>query len=333
MSLVSVIMPTHNAERWVVDTLDNLNAQTWPHIELIVVDDASSDGTVAAVRRTLADGFRHPWQIIELDRNVGPSAARNVALKAVKGDWVQYLDSDDFLAPDKLALQMAVCEAAPADVAAVYSPWRRCYFENGEISWEGPLVRPTMAGRAPLMCLVGNDRVLHGAGLARRSVLDRIGGFDETLRFWECEEVTVRLAKAGRLEPVPSDEPLYLWRVHREAAYIGGEGARYQTRAVAQSWIEQMVKAADGRTFDQMGLSPADRADILADTTEWARRLYGEDLGAFRQFVQTAKALDPRIGPAHPAYASAVSRVFGYEAAEAVARLGRIPGALLRRFR
>ena len=78
MELLTVIMPTFNSEKWVDATIDNLAAQTYPHLELIVVDDGSQDGTVAAVRSKLSNGFRHPWRIIELGANSGPSAARNI---------------------------------------------------------------------------------------------------------------------------------------------------------------------------------------------------------------------------------------------------------------
>ena len=331
MSLVSVVMPTYNAERWVNDTIDNLMAQTWPDFELIVVDDASRDGTAAAVRRKLSAEFRRSWQVIEQRDNRGPSAARNLGLKAAAGDWVQFLDSDDFMAPDKFALQMAYCRTAPANVAAVYSPWARCYFEDGRIVPEGPVMRPTMAGRAPIMAIVGHERPVNGAGLARRSVLERIGGFDETLRVWECEELTVRLAQAGRLEPVTSDAPLYWWRLHPEKAQAGGRGAREEDRATALIWIEQILRAAADRTVDEMNLSAADRADIRRAATEWARGLYGDNLGAFRRFLALARQLDPHIAPAYPAYAAVLSRYLGYEAAEAVARLGRVPEALARK--
>ena len=85
MDLISVIMPTYNAARWVADTIDNLSAQTYPHFELIVADDGSQDDTVAVVRHKLAQSFRKPWRIVELGNNRGPSTARNVALAGSPG--------------------------------------------------------------------------------------------------------------------------------------------------------------------------------------------------------------------------------------------------------
>ena len=82
MELLTVVMPTYNAERWVVATINNLTAQTYPHVELIVVDDGSRDSTVATVRERLANGFPYKWRVIELGVNRGPSAARNMGLRA-----------------------------------------------------------------------------------------------------------------------------------------------------------------------------------------------------------------------------------------------------------
>ena len=321
-------MPTHDSATWVNDTLDSLIAQTWPRIELIVVDDASSDSTVATVRGKLTAGFKHLWRIIELPENRGPSAARNIGVKAASGAWVQFLDSDDFMAPDKIALQMAYCRLAPADVVAVYSAWRRCHVEDGEVVPEGPLMQPAIAGRAAIALMVGHDRPCNWAGLMRRSALDRVGGFNESLRVWEHEELMLRLAQAGRLEVVPSEKPLYLWRRHLNRDPPSGRSAREESRATALAWIEQLVGAADHRTFDEMNLSEADRADILNFTTEMARGLYGDNRHAFRQFLGQARELDSRIGPAYPHHASMLSRSVGYEAAEAVARLVRVPAAV-----
>ena len=333
MDLISVIMPTHNAAKWVTYTIDNLAAQTYPHFELIVSDDGSQDDTVAVVRSKLAKGFKNPWQIVEERNNRGPSAARNLALKAARGTWVQYLDSDDFIAPSKFELQVARCARVAADVAAVYSPWTQCYIDEGRVTPLGRVSQPDMEGRAPIMCLVGYERVLQGAGLTRRSVLEQVGGWDEALRFWECEELTFRIAKAGRLECVPSAAPLYFWRQPRGKPYIGDAQARYQTIPVAMNWLDLLLKGLDYKSLEESGLSLRDRQDILTSTSYWARELFRTDRTAFRRYLAKARILDPNLAPAYPAVISAISRLIGYEAAEAIAELGRVPRNFLRKFR
>jgi glycosyltransferase involved in cell wall biosynthesis len=331
MNLVSIIMPTYNARKWVADTIDNLIAQTYPDIELVVVDDGSHDDTVALVREKLRKDFRKSWQIVELGANRGPSAARNAGLRAASGSWVQYLDSDDFMATTKLELQMAYCARASSEVAHVHSPWRMCYIDAGEVTFAGPHAEPREQISAPVMCLVGGDRPLHAAGLTRRSVLDQIGGFEESLRFWECEEVNVRIAKVGRIELVPSSEPAYLWRMHRDKIYIGGTEARYRSAPVALSWMEQILKAADDRPLNQLDLTAADRTCLLDDCTGWARLLYSQDRVAFRKYLAMARQFVPDIAPTNPKYASMISRYIGYESAEGIAKLGRMPKTTVRK--
>jgi glycosyltransferase involved in cell wall biosynthesis len=331
MTVVSVIMPTYNAATWVTPTVDSVIAQTYPHVELIVVDDGSQDDTVTVVRDKLTRDFRGQWQIIELGTNHGPSAARNVGLGVASGSWVQYLDSDDLIPPEKFARQMAYCLQAPDDVTAIYSPWRRCYIDDGHITWDGPMVEPDMEGRPPIMCLVGGTRPLHSAGLARRDVLQRIRGFDETLRFWECEEVTFRLAREGRLARVDSPEPCYLWRMHRGKSYIGDEKARYRATPVTLSWMEQVLRAAEHRPLSELGLSPADQRQLLHDCTVWGRLLYSKDRAAFRRYIAMARLLDPDIAPTYPRFAAEATRYIGYEAAECMVRLGRMPSMLARK--
>ncbi len=331
MELISVIMPTYNSARWVTRTIDNLAAQTYPHFELIVADDGSEDDTVSIVRDRLARGFRQPWQLLEMGKNLGPSAARNRALKGARGSWVQYLDSDDFMAPDKFAIQAAHCAQASAEVSAVYSPWSQCHIHGTQVTLVGRTVQPDMRGRDPIMCLVGPSRVLHGAGLTRRSALERIGGWDEGLRFWECEEVAFRIARAGRLECVPSARPLYLWRQHRDKVYIGDLAARYQTAPVALGWIELVLKGLDYKPLAEAGLSARDRRDILGSSTFWARELFRIDRCAFRLFLDRARRLDPKILPTYPALLTSVARHVGYEAAEAIAEFPHRPKNFLRK--
>jgi glycosyltransferase involved in cell wall biosynthesis len=331
MDLISVIMPTYNSAKWVTCTIDNLAAQTYPHFELIVSDDGSQDDTVSVVRNKLAKSFKNPWQIIELGKNQGPSAARNLGLKAAKGTWVQCLDSDDFLAPSKFEVQAAHCARVSADVSAVYSPWCQCDIDDDRVTLAGQMVQPDMQGRAPIMCLVGPARVLQGAGLTRRSALEQIGGWDEGLRFWECEEVAFRIAKAGRLECVPSASPLYFWRQHHHKQYIGDVKARYHVTPVALSWIDLILKGLGYKSLDEAGLSVRDRQDILASSSFWARELFRIDRTSFRKYLGKARTLEPNLAPTYPAVVSAVSRYIGYEAAEAIADIPRGLKNLLRK--
>lgn len=99
--LVSVLIPCYNASRWIRETLESVLAQTWPNIEIIVVDDGSTDDS-----RSILAGYL-PRGVVVIDQpNRGQTAALNRCLSTARGDFIQYLDADDLLAPDKIALQM-----------------------------------------------------------------------------------------------------------------------------------------------------------------------------------------------------------------------------------
>jgi glycosyltransferase involved in cell wall biosynthesis len=104
--LVSILIPAHNAEQWIADTLRSALAQTWDRKEIIVVDDGSSDNTVQIAEKLASDGVR-----IVAQKNQGAAAARNSALTLSQGDYIQWLDADDLLATDKIANQLALADS------------------------------------------------------------------------------------------------------------------------------------------------------------------------------------------------------------------------------
>jgi glycosyltransferase involved in cell wall biosynthesis len=101
MPLISILIPAHNAEKWIADTIRSAIAQSWQRKEIIVVDDGSTDQTLEIARQFESESVRVVWQ-----ENQGAAAARNKALSLSQGDYIQWLDADDLLASDKIAKQM-----------------------------------------------------------------------------------------------------------------------------------------------------------------------------------------------------------------------------------
>lgn len=98
---VSILIPAYNAERWIADSINSALAQSWPYKEIIVVDDGSTDGTLA-----VANKFRSAGVSVIAQSNKGAAAARNAAFLHCRGDYVQWLDADDLLGRDKVRLQI-----------------------------------------------------------------------------------------------------------------------------------------------------------------------------------------------------------------------------------
>ena len=98
--LVSILIPCFNAEQWIAQAIQSALDQTWPKKEIIVVDDGSTDRSLEIVRQF---DSRIRW---ETGPNRGGNVARNRLLELAKGEWLQYLDADDYLLPDKITQEI-----------------------------------------------------------------------------------------------------------------------------------------------------------------------------------------------------------------------------------
>lgn len=116
--LVSVVVPVYNRENLVYKTLDSLKKQTYRPIQLVIVDDGSKDGTVAVLDDFKAENEGKDFSIIIYEKNnSGAPSARNAGIKLSEGTYLQFLDSDDMLSPDKINIQVKALEESGADMA------------------------------------------------------------------------------------------------------------------------------------------------------------------------------------------------------------------------
>jgi len=292
--LVSIVIPACNAEEDIARAIRCAICQTYPEIEIIVVDDGSRDGTVQTAREILRSSFEGRWSVLELGVNRGPSAARNVAVKQAKGEWIQFIDSDDAIAADKIEAQMKYARTAGPDVSAIYSSWRHVYLEDGNFVPAGPVNTPRYEGKHPLMFCMYYASLHHGACLIRRSALERVQGFDETMRSYEDADLLVRLAKAtGRFQFAPSSSPYYLWRLYREQAREGGENTRYKLEDTAMNWLRVVKDAAGNQQIGDILSCPDDVMVWRQHCTSYARRLFERNAEAFKQFMEELRPVDP----------------------------------------
>ena len=116
--LVSILIPAYNAETWIADTIRSAIAQIWPNKEIIIVDDGSTDRTLAVARQFESESLR-----VFSQQNKGAAAARNTAFSLSQGDYIQWLDADDLLAPDKIARQMEALEPGASRRILLSSAW------------------------------------------------------------------------------------------------------------------------------------------------------------------------------------------------------------------
>jgi glycosyltransferase involved in cell wall biosynthesis len=190
--LVSIVIPCYNAAPWVAQTIESALAQTWPAKELVLVNDGSTDDSLAIARRYEAGGLR----VID-QPNRGASAARNAGLGASRGEFIQFLDADDLLAPDKIARQLPRLLAGGPGVIAT-GAWARFHAEPAEADFAAYPNWRDLTGVEFLQVHYESGAMMHPAAwLAPRALLDRAGPWDETLTLNDDGEYFARVVLAA----------------------------------------------------------------------------------------------------------------------------------------
>jgi glycosyltransferase involved in cell wall biosynthesis len=123
-AMISILIPAYNAEKTIASTLRSAIAQTWQRKEIIVVDDGSKDSTADVARR-----FGSKVKVVTTP-NQGAAAARNEALRLCRGDYIQWLDADDLLVPDKIERQLAALREGDSSRILLSSPWAPFYYRT-----------------------------------------------------------------------------------------------------------------------------------------------------------------------------------------------------------
>lgn len=209
LPLITIGLTCYNAADSILRALHSALAQDWPNLELVVVDDCSSDESAAIIERAIAD-IPHA-RLIRHQDNRGPAASRNSILAEAKGDYVAFFDDDDESLPERLRLQYETLlgyeAASGARLVACYASGRRRYPNGYELHIAAIGSQPEIpTGETVADYLLFNGRaegIFYGGGtptcalMARRSAYLAVGGFDSKLRRVEDVDFAIRLALAG----------------------------------------------------------------------------------------------------------------------------------------
>lgn len=199
--LVSVILPTYNRGYVLKRAVDSVLAQTYSNLELIVIDDGSTDNT----QELLASYSDPRLKVVVPGKNGGPAAARNRGLEVARGDFIAFQDSDDEWLLEKLERQLAHLEAHP-DASVSVAGFLCVPFDMEVLGYRGAseLRRDTFFLK--LICY--GNQFSTPAWVIRRSKLDQVGHFDEAMVCWEDWELSMRLDYVGGF--IALDEPLHI---------------------------------------------------------------------------------------------------------------------------
>jgi len=211
MPLVSVITPCFNAAQHIGAAMDSVFGQTLEALELIVVDDGSTD---ASAERVGERAVREPRLRLIRQANAGAGPARNRGLREARGQYVAFLDADDYWAPECLAALHAALAASGADLA--YCGWQNVGLPGGRGE---PFVPPDYAGADLVERFLGGCRWPIHAVLTRRACIEAVSGFDE--RWSSCMDYDLWLRLAARVKVVRVPEVLAYYRHHGTGQITG----------------------------------------------------------------------------------------------------------------
>lgn len=219
MSRVTVGITCYDARDTIARAIASAAAQTWPDVEILVVDDCSTDGSAEVAEAALRAAPN--GRLIRRAKNGGVAAARNTLLAEATGRWIAFFDDDDESAPERLAVQVARLEAESACGISVlcFASGARLYPNGYRVEVDAIGSRPRAPeGEEIVRYLLLNDRapgVFYGGGvpscalMASVADLRAVGGYDETLGRVEDMDIAIRLGQAGA-RFVGCPERLYL---------------------------------------------------------------------------------------------------------------------------
>ena len=206
---VSIVIPLYNATAYIGEAIASIQAQSMTDWELIVVDDGSTDDSVAAAQKAAVGIPDERFRLVR-QANSGEPAARNAGNALARGEWIACTDADDWWEPTKLARQLAAAETAGSDCVLVHTGVVH-HFPDGRVV----AVDMAAAGRRVGRCtaaLLEPTSICHPSILVRRQTLEQIGGYDAGFR-QACDiDLYFRLTAVGSFAFVP--EHLTHYRIH-----------------------------------------------------------------------------------------------------------------------
>lgn len=302
---VSVVIPCYNAEAWVAECIDSCLKQTLRDIEIIVVDDGSTDRS-----RNVLQQYSGRIELI-CQPNAGGCAARNAGFRQSRGEFIQFLDADDYLLPEKIQSQRDCLIETGAD--AVYGDWRHQHHEPDQRVW---LEAPEISGKQDdvLFSLLNGWWVSPAALLFRRSIVETVSGWDQSLKAAQDRDFFTRVAmQTKKVVYQPGCHSIY--RRYGNVTVSTGNSERYFNSHLAVTEKMELMLAADQRLTDRY------KSAIAGQYFHLARNLYRTDRPRARQLVQRCRQLYPSFAPQQSFVYDLIYNVAGFGAAERVAQL------------
>lgn len=302
---VSIIIPCYNAERWIAEAIDSCLQQSYPAVEIIVIDDGSTDKSLDIIK-SYGDRL-----IYETDINRGGNYARNRGIARAAGKYIQFLDADDYLLPEKIERQVAFLNQNNFDI--VYGDWRhRQHLPSGKTFLE----EVKITGEQPdiLASLLADWWVSPACILFSREVVMKSGGWDESLKVGQDRDFFLSLVMDGaRVGYQPGCYCVY---------------RRYGNNTVSAAspikYLEshyKIVQKAEQKLSRQGRLSTEYRQALAQSYFVMARKYLAIEPLKYYQFKQKALTLYPNFKPdmsQRTAIYNLAQNILGFEIVESI---------------
>jgi glycosyltransferase involved in cell wall biosynthesis len=279
--LVSILIPAYNAEKTIGETIHSALDQTWPNKEILVIDDGSTDRTSEIVRSFV------PRITAVFTENRGMGAALNLAFRLCHGDYIQELDADDLLLPDKIERQLAALRDGDSRRILLSSPWARFYHRTREARFVRNSFWEDMTPVEWLLRKMSEGTHMQNATwLVSRELAEAAGPWDESLKYDQDGEYFARVLVASEgTRFVPDTGILYRASGSNRVSYIGKSRTKmdslFRSMKLHMKYLRSIEESERVRqacvTYMQTwyGAFYPDRPDIIAEMNALAAQLGG----------------------------------------------------------
>jgi glycosyltransferase involved in cell wall biosynthesis len=309
--LVSILIPAYNAERWIVHSLQSALEQTWINNEIIVVDDGSTDNTFSVARQFQSSSVK-----IVSQSNRGASAARNRALDLCQGDYIQWLDADDILAPDKIEKQLRKTQNKRSSQTLLSSSWSRFYYRlNKARRMENCLWYDLQPVEWIMRKMRENAWMAIESWLVSRELVEVVGPWDTTLSADDDGEYFCRLVCASDGIMFVPDSRSYVRKANLDSL-SKGLASKHRLESQFHSMRLQI------RNVLNLEDSPRVRSACLTYLQRWLIHFYPARTNLVTQMEKLAVDLGGHLEvPRLPWKYKWIQRLFGWDAAKRASSL------------
>jgi len=304
--LVSILIPAYNAGEWIEDTLWSAVGQNWDRKEIIVVDDGSTDETLAIARQFESGSVR-----VFTQENQGAAAARNRALSLSEGDYIQWLDADDLLSSDKVALQMEGLRQLASKRTLSSSPWGRFLFRSQRSEFTPTPLWCDLPPVEWLLRKMGQNLHMQTATwLVSRELTEAAGPWDTQLLGDDDGEYFCRVLLASDgVRFVPDAKVYYRASGPSSLSFIG-----HSHKKLEAQWRSMQLHVGYLRSLED---SERTRTACVQYLQNWLIYFYPERLDVVRQAHQLAADVGGKLEVPRLSWKySWIEKVFGWRVAK-----------------